>query len=151
MPTFEGVFTALVTPFKADGSVDMEAFTALVQRQIDGGVAGIVPCGTTGESPTLTKEEKKAVITEAIRLGKGKVTVVAGTGSNNTLDSISMTEWAKEAGADACLIVNPYYNKPSQAGLIAHVKAIAAVGLPVILYNIPGRTGVAMTPTTIAE
>lgn len=108
-------------------------------------------CGTTGESPTLTKEEKKQVIETAIRLGKGKVQVVAGTGSNNTADSVSMTTWAKAAGADACLIVNPYYNKPSQAGLIAHVKAIAEVGLPIILYNIPGRSGVAMTVATIAE
>lgn len=102
--------------------------------------------------PTLSKEERQKAITEAIRVSKGRgVQVVAGTGSNNTADTVSMTQWAKEAGADACLIVNPYYNKPSQAGLIAHVKAVAAVGLPVMLYNVPGRAGVAMTPATIAE
>lgn len=107
--------------------------------------------GTTAESPTLTKDEKHQVISETIRLVNKRCQVIAGTGSNNTADSVAETRWAKAAGADGCLIVNPYYNKPSQAGLVAHVKAIAAVGLPVVLYNIPGRSGVAMTTATIAE
>jgi 4-hydroxy-tetrahydrodipicolinate synthase len=149
---FQGVYTALVTPFHHHtDDVDWASYEKLVLRQIAGGVAGVVAVGTTGESPTLTKEEKKRCISEAIRLGKGKVQVIAGTGSNNTAESVEMTAWAKEAGADACLIVNPYYNRPSQAGLIAHVRAIAAVGLPVMLYNIPGRSGVMMTAATIVE
>lgn len=147
-----GVYTALVTPFTADGTaVDWEAYERLVKAQIAAGVAGIVPCGTTGESPTLTKEEKHKAIAEAIRLTRGTgLQVIAGTGSNNTADTVEATRWAQQAGADACLIVNPYYNKPTQAGLIAHVQAVAAVGLPVLLYNIPGRSGVAMTPATLA-
>jgi 4-hydroxy-tetrahydrodipicolinate synthase len=108
-------------------------------------------CGTTGESPTLTKDEKHRAISEAVRLTRGTgVLVVAGTGSNNTADSVEATAWAKGAGADAALVVNPYYNRPTQAGLLAHIGAVAAVGLPVLLYNIPGRSGVALTPASLA-
>lgn len=130
--------------------VDWDAYEKLVLRQIAAGVAGIVAVGTTGESPTLSQDEARKAISEAVRLGKGKVQVIAGTGSNDTAHTVEMTAWAKAAGADACLVVNPYYNRPSQAGLIAHMTAVAAVGLPVMLYNIPGRSGVAMTPATIA-
>ena len=109
-----GVFTALVTPFSADGSVDWQAYEALCERQIAGGVAGLVPVGTTGESPTLTTEEKQRAVSEAIRVARGRCLVYAGTGSNSTADSVAMTRWAKAAGADGCLVVTPYYNKPSQ-------------------------------------
>ena len=111
----------------------------------------VVQCGTTGESPTLSDDEKLTVITETIKAAKGRVQIIAGTGSNCTADAVEYTRRAKEAGADACLIVNPYYNKPTQAGLIAHIKAIAEVGLPIVLYNIPGRTGINMTPQTVAK
>lgn len=149
----EGVYTALATPFLADGSgVDFESFARLVAAQVAAGVAGVVACGTTGESPTLSKEEKRAVIARTVELCRGSaVRVVAGTGSNNTAESVELTAFALAAGAAACLVVNPYYNRPSQAGLVAHVCAIAAVGLPVILYNIPGRSGVNMNVATVAE
>ena len=148
---FQGVYTALVTPFAADGSVDWPAFEALLERQVAAGVAGVVAVGTTAESPTLSKDEKHAVIAACVRLVRGRCQVVAGTGSNNTAESVAETRWAKDAGADACLVVNPYYNQPSQAGLVAHMTAVAAVGLPVVLYNIPGRSGVALTTATIAQ
>ena len=148
-----GVYTALATPFLADGGgVDFESLARLVAAQVAAGVAGVVACGTTGESPTLSKEEKRAVIAKTVELCRGTaVRVVAGTGSNNTAESVELTAFALEAGAAACLVVNPYYNRPSQAGLVAHVCAIAAVGLPVILYNIPGRSGVNMNVATVAE
>jgi 4-hydroxy-tetrahydrodipicolinate synthase len=150
--TFSGVYTALVTPFTSTGEVDYEAFQLLIKRQIAANVSGIVPCGTTGESPTLTKEEKKKLISFACSLVHGSsVQVIAGTGSNNTSESVDLTLYAKEVGAHACLIVNPYYNRPSQAGLIAHVKEIAKVGLPIVLYNIPGRSGVNMTVDTVIK
>lgn len=145
------MYTAVITPFSEDESIDWEAYERLVHLQIEGGVAGVVICGTTGESPTLTADERKELIRRAITLCKGKCCVIAGTGSNNTAATVSMTEWAKAAGADGCLIVNPYYNKPQQAGLIAHVRAVAAVGLPVMLYNIPGRTACKMEPSTVIE
>jgi 4-hydroxy-tetrahydrodipicolinate synthase len=150
----EGVYTALATPFLPGegGGVDFESLARLVAAQVAAGVAGVVACGTTGESPTLSKEEKKAVIARVVELCKGSaVRVVAGTGSNNTAESVELTRFALGAGADACLVVNPYYNRPSQAGLVAHVCAVAAVGLPVILYNIPGRSGVNMNVATVAE
>jgi 4-hydroxy-tetrahydrodipicolinate synthase len=148
---FEGVYTALITPFKKDGSLDEETYRTLVQRQIDAGVAGIVPCGTTGESPTLTLEEHEHVIDIAVKLAKGKCTVIAGAGSNSTAEAIRLSQHAQEAGADAVLSVNPYYNKPTQLGLYYHFKAIAdAVKIPVVLYNIAGRTGVNLeTPTLL--
>jgi len=148
-----GVYTALVTPFTPDGSaVDWPAYEALVARQVAARVAGVVPCGTTGESPTLSLAEKQRAIETAVRLTRGSgVAVVAGTGSNDTAESVELTRWAAGAGADACLLVNPYYNRPSQAGLKAHIAAVAGVGLPVVLYNIPGRSGVALAPGTLAE
>lgn len=146
-----GVYTAIVTPLTEDAkAVDFEALDALVEAQISGGVTGVVPCGTTGESPTLSKEEKKQVIKAVLDKVAGRCLVVAGTGSNNTAETLDMTAWAKETGVDACLLVNPYYNKPSQSGIIAHATAVADLGLPVLLYNIPGRSGVKMTPQTIA-
>lgn len=148
---FEGLYTALVTPFHADESVAWDEYDNLVQRQIDGGVDGLVICGTTAESPTLTKEEKHRLVERAIEMCKGKCLVIAGTGSNCTATTVAETQWAKDAGADGCLLVNPYYNKPQQAGLIRHVKAVAAVGLPIMLYNVPGRTACKMDVDTILE
>lgn len=149
-----GVFTAIVTPFTPDGaSVDWPSFERLLRFQVAGGVAGIVVCGTTGESPTLSEAEKRRAITEAVRVCAGTgLLVIAGTGSNDTARSAADTAWARDAGADAALIVNPYYNRPSQAGLLAHVRAVqaGAPGMPLLLYNIPGRTGVAMTTDTLA-
>mmetsp|Transcript_1316 Transcript_1316/g.2090 ORF Transcript_1316/g.2090 Transcript_1316/m.2090 type:complete len:299 (-) Transcript_1316:231-1127(-) len=149
----EGVFTAIVTPFTADGSaVDYEALDRLVTGQIEGGVAGIVPIGTTGESPTLTAEEKEKVIDFCVKKAAGKIKVIAGSGSNNTATSIEASLKAKALGVDALLIVNPYYNKPSQEGMFRHVKAIAdAVDIPIVLYNIPGRTGIMLTAPTVAR
>ena len=109
-----GVYTALVTPFNADGSVDWSAYEALLERQVAGGVAGVVPVGTTAESPTLSTEEKQRLISDAVRIVRGRCQVIAGTGSNDTSECIASTKWAKEAGADACLVVLPYYNKPTQ-------------------------------------
>ena len=154
LPLRPGVYTALVTPFTPDGSaVDWDSYAALIALQIRGGVAGVVACGTTGESPTLSTADKRRAISEAVRLCAGSgVAVVAGTGSNDTADSVAATAWARDAGADAALIVNPPYNRPTQAGLLAHVRAISAgaPGMPLLLYNIPGRTGVAMSVDTMA-
>lgn len=139
-----GAFTALVTPFTADGSsVDFDALSALVEAQIAGGIAGLVPCGTTGESPTLTDAEQVAVVRRTVEVAKGRVPVVAGTGSFSTKKTIASSKAALEAGADAVMVVMPYYNKPTQAGLAAHVLAVASeVKAPIVLYNIPGRTGI---------
>lgn len=150
-----GVFTALVTPFKADGSIDAAAFRKLVHRQIEGGVAGIVPCGTTGEAVTLSPEEQAHLVrlsVEGAKLGGRRVTVIAGCGSNDTKKAIELGRQARAAGADALLVVTPYYNKPSPAGLLAHYRAIAdAVDAPIVIYNVPGRTGLNMLPETILE
>ena len=141
---FQGSLVALVTPFR-DGKVDEPTLKQLVEFQIAGGTDAIVPCGTTGESPTLDHEEHRHVIDLVIQAVNKRIPVVAGTGSNSTAEAISLTKHAKAAGADAALIVLPYYNKPTQKGLIDHCRAIAdAAGLPLILYNIPGRTGVNM-------
>jgi 4-hydroxy-tetrahydrodipicolinate synthase len=149
----KGIFTALVTPMNPDGSLDLEAYARLLEDQITAGVHGVIPCGTTGESPTLTLDEKKTLITEAIRLCKGsKTRVIAGTGSNSTSESVSLSAWASGAGVDGVLVVTPYYNKPSRAGLAAHFTAIAdAVSCPMMLYNVPGRTGVSLPPEVGAE
>jgi 4-hydroxy-tetrahydrodipicolinate synthase len=146
-----GVFTALVTPFGADGGIAWEEFESLVERQVSAGVDGLIICGTTAESPTLSSDEKKELISRAVKKCGKRCFVVAGTGSNDTASSVAMTRFAAEAGADACMIVNPYYNRPQQAGLIAHVKAVAEVGLPIMLYNIPGRTACTMEVATILE
>jgi 4-hydroxy-tetrahydrodipicolinate synthase len=139
---FKGVFTALVTPFEQDGSIDERWLRELVEAQIKGGVAGLVPVGTTGESPTVDHRENIEIIRIVIEQANGRVPVIAGTGSNSTQEAIEMTARAKELGADASLQVAPYYNKPSQEGFYRHFTAIAdAVDLPMIVYNIPGRTG----------
>src|SRR5205085_6867116 len=137
-----GCATALVTPFTTTGAVDIERFRALVERQIAGGVKLLVPCGTTGESVTMTEEEKHTVIRTTVEVARGRAHVVAGTGSNNTAHVVEQSREAKFLGVDAVLVVAPYYNKPTQAGLYAHFRAVAEAveGLPVVLYNVPGRT-----------
>ncbi|HVS04302.1 MAG TPA: 4-hydroxy-tetrahydrodipicolinate synthase [Thermoanaerobaculia bacterium] len=151
----QGVFTALVTPFTADGAVDEAALRRLVRRQIDGGVAGVVPCGTTGEGATLFADEHQrvvSVVVEEARQGSRPVQVIAGSGSNDTQKAIDLSRRCLQAGADALLVVTPYYNKPQQRGLAAHFRAIAeAVDLPIVLYDVPGRTGVHMQPETVLE
>src|SRR5574341_494261 len=148
---FQGSLVALVTPFR-DGTVDEAKLKELVEFQIVGGTDVIVPCGTTGESPTLDHDEHKRVVDVVIAAADKRVPVVAGTGSNSTAEAIDLTKYAKKAGADGALVVLPYYNKPTQKGLIEHCRAIAdAADLPLILYNIPGRTGVNMLPETVAQ
>lgn len=147
---FKGSMPALVTPFK-DGKVDFDALDALVDWQIAEGSHGLVPVGTTGESPTLSHEEHEAVIAAVVKRAAGRVKVIAGAGSNNTAEALRLVQFAKDAGADGALVVTPYYNKPTQAGLIAHFTAVAEVGVPIIIYNIPGRSVVDMTPATMGE
>ncbi len=148
---FSGAFTALVTPFR-NGEVDVEALEGLVEFQIAQGIHGLVPCGTTGESPTLSEEEDRLVIETVVRMTNGRVSVVAGTGSNNTASAIKYTKMAEEVGADGSLQVAPYYNKPTQEGLFRHFAAIAeSTSLPLVLYNIPGRTSVTIASETIAQ
>ena len=149
---FTGSYTALVTPFTKNGAVDEARLKSLVEAQITGGVDGLVPCGTTGESPTLSHEEHNHVVDLVVKFAAGRCHVIAGTGSNSTDEAIQMTLHAKEAGADASLQVAPYYNKPTQAGLYAHFRAIAeACDIPLILYNIPGRCGVDIANETMAR
>lgn len=147
---FSGAYTAVVTPFK-NGQVDETALKKLIRFGIDGGVSGFVPCGTTGESPTLSHEEHNRVVELVVKEVAGQVKVIAGTGSNSTQEAIELTRHAKSVGADAGLLVNPYYNKPTQEGLYRHFSAIAeAVDLPLVLYNIPGRTAINVaTPTMV--
>lgn len=146
---FTGSLVALVTPFR-NGAVDVDKLEDLVELHIEAGTNGIVPCGTTGESATLSHEEHELVIGTVIRRADGRVPVIAGTGSNSTSEAIRLTRFAKEAGADGALLITPYYNKPTQRGLVQHYEAIAAeVDLPMILYNVPGRTGVNMLPETV--
>ena len=148
---FKGSIVAIVTPFK-NGAVDEEKLRELVEFQIEGGTDAIVPCGTTGESSTLDYEEHDRVIQIVVEQVKKRVPVIAGTGSNSTREAIEMTEHAKQLGADGCLLVTPYYNKPTQEGLYLHYKAVAeAVAIPQILYNVPGRTGVNLLPETVAR
>lgn len=148
---FRGSFTALVTPFK-NGAVDWPAFEALIERQIEAGTHGLVPAGTTGETPALTGEERRQVIGRAVSISGGRVPVIAGTGTNATASTIEWQQFAKTAGADAGLVVAPYYNKPSQDGLVAHFRAVAeAVALPIVVYNIPGRSIVDIKPETMAR
>ena len=147
---FSGVFTALVTPFN-DGAIDFEAFDALVERQLEAGVAGLVPVGTTGEAATLSEEEADELIARTVKRAAGRALVMAGAGANDTKKTIDKVKRAEKAGADAVLIVTPYYNKPTQAGLIAHYGAAAeATSLPVMLYSVPGRCGVEIAPETCA-
>ena len=148
---FRGTFTALVTPF-ADNAVDEAAFQRLIENQITGGVTGIVPVGTTGESPTLTHQEHLRVIELAVQFAAGRCAVIAGTGSNSTAEAIEMTVEASNIGADGALLVAPYYNKPSQEGLYLHFKALAdSCDLPLVLYSIPGRCGVAIEASTVGR
>ncbi len=149
---FRGVFTAIITPFDNGGWVDKEALSNIIENQISSGVSGLVPCGTTGESPTLSHDEHDRVIALTIELAAGRVPVIAGTGSNSTDEAIRLSQHAEEAGADALLLVNPYYNKPTQKGLYLHFKAIAsAVKIPCIVYNIKGRTGVNVETETLVK
>lgn len=149
---FHGYITALITPFTAEGGIDKPALKKLVDRQIEQGISGIVPVGTTGESPTLSHEEHHGVVQEVIAAAKGRVPVIAGAGSNSTAEATSLTRHAEKAGADAALVVTPYYNKPTQSGLYAHYKAIHdASDIPIIIYNIPGRSVVDMVPETMAK
>jgi 4-hydroxy-tetrahydrodipicolinate synthase len=146
---FEGSLVAIVTPFK-NGKVDGQALKDLIERQIAGGTQGIVPCGTTGESATLSHEEHTEVISIAVEACRGRVPVLAGTGSNSTREAIELTRQAEDAGADGSLLITPYYNKPNQDGLIEHFTAVAKeTRLPIILYNVPGRTAVNMLPKTV--
>jgi 4-hydroxy-tetrahydrodipicolinate synthase len=148
---FKGSFPALVTPFR-NGEVDYETLRTLVEWHIGEGSHGLVPVGTTGESPTLTHEEHERVIDEVVRAAAGRVPVIAGAGSNNTLEAIRFMRHAADVGADAALVVTPYYNKPTQAGLIAHFTALHdCCELPIIIYNIPGRSVVDMTPETMGK
>ena len=148
---FRGTFTALVTPF-GKGDVDLAALEKLVEAQIAAGITGLVAVGTTGESPTLTHDEKEEVITHVVEVTRGHAKVLAGTGSNSTRDSVEMTKFAEKTGAAGALLVAPYYNKPSQEGLFRHFKAIAeATSLPIMLYNIPGRCSVDILPETVVR
>jgi 4-hydroxy-tetrahydrodipicolinate synthase len=148
---FTGSLVAIVTPFRK-GKIDEQAFGALIEWQIANGTNGIVPCGTTGESATLSHEEHNRVVELTVEVVNRRVPVIAGTGSNSTDEAIALTRQAKRAGADGALLITPYYNKPTQEGLYRHYKALAeAVDLPLVLYNIPGRTGVNMLPATIAR
>ncbi|MFO8032861.1 MAG: 4-hydroxy-tetrahydrodipicolinate synthase [Desulfohalobiaceae bacterium] len=148
---FTGAYTALVTPFHQD-QVDEEGFRQHIEWQIQQGIHGLVPCGTTGESATLSHEEHKQVIKICIEQAQGRVPVLAGSGSNNTREAIELTRFAKEAGADGALLITPYYNKPTQAGMLAHYQAIAReVSLPMVVYNVPGRTGSNLLPQTLAR
>jgi 4-hydroxy-tetrahydrodipicolinate synthase len=149
---FKGVFTAIVTPFSEDEKVDYESLKKLIEFNIKNKVAGIVPCGTTGESPTLTDTEQKKVIEFVIKTVKRRVKVIAGTGSNCTKHAVEMSKFAEKAGADACLVVNPYYNKPTQEGLYRHFKEVAtSVKIPIVVYNIKGRTGVNVETETLVR
>lgn len=148
---FKGSIPALITPFK-DGAVDEKRFQEFVEWQISEGSTGLVPVGTTGESPTLSHAEHKRVVELCIEAAAGRVPVIAGAGSNNTVEAIDFAQHAEKAGADALLVVTPYYNKPNQAGLKAHYRAVNdAVGLPILIYNIPGRSIIDMSPETMAE
>ena len=147
---FQGSLPALVTPFR-DGAVDLRALRALVDWHVAEGSSGLVPVGTTGESPTLSHEEHDLVVAEVVRAAKGRAPVIAGAGSNNTVETVRLVEAARAAGADAALVVTPYYNKPTQRGLAAHFLAAAVVGLPSVIYNIPGRSAVDMSVSTMAE
>ena len=148
---FTGAFTALVTPFR-NNEVDEDAYRSLIEWQIEQGIQGLVPCGTTGESATLSHAEHKKVISICVDQAKGRVPVLAGAGSNNTSEAVDLTRYAKEAKADGALLITPYYNKPTQEGLVAHFKAIAReVSMPFVVYNVPGRTSVNLLPSTVAR
>jgi 4-hydroxy-tetrahydrodipicolinate synthase len=146
----EGSMVAIVTPFSGE-NVDYDVLGKLIEFQIEGGTQGLVPCGTTGESPTLSHDEHDRVIEFVVDKTAGRVPVIAGTGSNSTAEAVRLTQHAKAAGADACLSVNPYYNKPPQRGMIEHTKRMADAELPIVLYNIPGRTSIELTAESVAH
>jgi 4-hydroxy-tetrahydrodipicolinate synthase len=150
MTQLRGAFTALITPMKESGEVDYEGFRRLVSFQIDEGIDGLVPLGTTGETPTLEESEEDKLIEIAMEETRGRVPIIIGTGSNSTKDMLRYTERAKKAGADAALVVTPYYNKPNDSGMIRHFEAAAAVGIPILIYNIASRTG-RNIPTPLLE
>ncbi len=148
---FKGAMVALVTPFR-DGKVDEKALKELIEFQIQNGVDAIVPCGTTGESATLSHGEHERVVELTVEIAEGRVPVLAGTGSNSTAEAIRLTRHAREAKADAALMITPYYNKPTQEGLYQHYKLVAEeVDIPILLYNVPGRTGINLVPETVAR
>ncbi len=148
---FKGVYTALVTPFSNSGKIDFNAWDKLLEKQINGGIHGVIPCGTTGESPTISESEKIQLIEHTVKKCSGKIQVIAGTGSNDTAKTVEFNSKVSKLGVDACLVVTPYYNKPSQAGLQAHYEAIAdSSQVPLILYNVPGRTAVSLSAATVA-
>jgi 4-hydroxy-tetrahydrodipicolinate synthase len=151
--SYQGVWTALITPFNAKGEIDFASYDRILADQKAAGVAGVIPCGTTGESPTLKLDEKQRLISRAIEFFKGsQVRVIAGTGSNSTEETVALSRWASEQGVAGVLVVTPYYNKPTQAGLEAHFRAVAdAVSCEVMLYNVPGRTGVSIAASTVAS
>ncbi len=149
---FQGSLVALVTPMASDGALDVASLERLVEFHVESGTDAIVAVGTTGESATLDHEEHGAVIRHVVALVRGRMRVIAGTGANSTSEAIQLTRCAREAHADACLLVTPYYNKPTQEGLYRHFRAIAeAVSIPQILYNVPGRTACDMLPDTVAR
>ncbi len=149
---FKGSWVALVTPFKENYEVDFDAYGKLVDFHIEQGTHGLVPCGCTGEAATLSHEEQKECIRFVVERVAGRLPIIAGTGSNNTMEALELTRCAKEFGCDGALLITPYYNKPTQAGLIAHYKKIAEeVDIPIVLYNVPSRTGIKLEPETIAE
>jgi 4-hydroxy-tetrahydrodipicolinate synthase len=149
---FQGCGTALVTPFKTDQSLDEETLRRLIRRQIEGGIHFLVPCGTTGENPTLTRQEHLRVVEITLEESKGKVPVLAGCGGNNTREVISLAKDLEALGADGLLVVTPYYNKPTPDGLVEHFGAVArATRLPIVVYNVPGRTGLNVEPPTLAR
>ena len=149
---FEGSFVAIVTPFKDDGSLDEGKLQELIEFQIENGTHGIVPCGTTGESPTLSHSEHDRVVELTVKAVNGRVKIIAGAGSNSTAEALRLTKHAKDVGADGALIITPYYNKPTQNGLKAHFMEIAdAVDIPIVIYNVPGRTGTDLLPETLAD
>ena len=150
--SFEGTLTALVTPLRSDGELDLEALAELVEWQIESGIDGLVPCGSTGEAATLSHDEHTAVVRHVVQQARGRVPVIAGTGSNSTREAVSLTREAREAGADGALLISPYYNRPTQEGIYQHYRAVASeVGLPMVIYNIPGRTGSRIDPDTTAR
>lgn len=145
-----GAITALITPF-SNGEIDWQAFDRLVEMQVEQGIHGVVPCGTTGESPTLSHDEHIRIVERCVQVVKGRIPVIAGTGSNSTVEALDLTRRAADVGADGALIVTPYYNKPTQEGLYEHFKALDKVGFPILIYNIPGRSVVDMSVATMAR
>lgn len=147
----EGSIVALVTPFDADGSMDMRALRMLIERQIEAGTQAIVICGSTGETPTLTDDEQHEVLEESVRIAEGRIPIIAGTGCYSTAETVAKTRQAKELGAAACLVVFPYYNRPTPAGVRKHFEVLAKVGMPLILYHHPGRTGLRLPAADLID